>query len=172
MPSTVCFGARDDSYGFSKTSKAGNIIAFKLTYTWPVIHRTQAINPNGDAFGTISFPTKWPRWQLTKTVIFFTQRLISYQIIGAASFTACLGPQPNRHNCSLIISLPRWRWRRTKNSKSGTARTCSNGVMAIMGSKKRVLQCMVCMFEQSPKLQSKLKKRVPKLLFMPLLLQY
>ena len=32
----------------------------------------------------------------------------------------------------------RWRWRRTKNSKSGSARTCSNGVMAIMGTKKRV----------------------------------
>ena len=32
MPSTVCFGARDDSYGFSRTSKAGNIITFKLTY--------------------------------------------------------------------------------------------------------------------------------------------
>ena len=31
MPSTVCFGARDDSYGFSRTSKAGNIITFKLT---------------------------------------------------------------------------------------------------------------------------------------------
>ena len=32
MPSTVCFEARDDSYGFSRTSKAGNIITFKLTY--------------------------------------------------------------------------------------------------------------------------------------------
>ena len=31
-PSTVCFGARDDSYGFFRTSKAGNIITFKLTY--------------------------------------------------------------------------------------------------------------------------------------------
>ena len=80
-------------------------------------------------------------------VDFFSQRVISYQIIGTASFTACLGPQPNRHNCSLIISLPRWQWKRTKNSKSGTARTCSNGVMAIMGTRKRVLQCMVCMFE-------------------------
>ena len=31
-PPTVCFGARDDSYGFFRTSKAGNIITFKLTY--------------------------------------------------------------------------------------------------------------------------------------------
>ena len=31
-PPTVCFGARDDSYGFFQTSKAGNIITFKLTY--------------------------------------------------------------------------------------------------------------------------------------------
>ena len=31
-PPTVCFGARDDSYGFFRTSKAGNIIIFKLTY--------------------------------------------------------------------------------------------------------------------------------------------
>lgn len=31
-PPTVCFGARDDSYGFFKTNKAGNIITFKLTY--------------------------------------------------------------------------------------------------------------------------------------------
>ena len=31
-PSTVCFGARDDSYGFFRTAKAGNIITFKLTY--------------------------------------------------------------------------------------------------------------------------------------------
>ena len=41
-----------------------------------------------------------------------------------------------------------------------------------MDTKKRVLQCMVCMFEWSPKLESKLKKRVQKLLFMPLLIQY
>ena len=100
-----------------------------------------------------------------KTAIFFSQRVISYQIIGTASFTACLRPQPNRHNCSLITSLPHWRWRPTKNFKSGTARTCSNGVMAIMGTKRRVLQCMVCMFEVSPKLESTLRKRVPKLLF-------
>ena len=31
-PSTVCFGARDDSYGFFRTAKAGNIITFKLTH--------------------------------------------------------------------------------------------------------------------------------------------
>ena len=31
-PSTVCFGARDDSYSFFRTSKAGNVITFKLTY--------------------------------------------------------------------------------------------------------------------------------------------
>ena len=31
-PSTVCFGARNDSYGFFRPSKAGNIITFKLTY--------------------------------------------------------------------------------------------------------------------------------------------
>ena len=31
-PSTVCFGARDDLYGFFRTTKAGNIITFKLTY--------------------------------------------------------------------------------------------------------------------------------------------
>ena len=31
-PSTVCFVARGDSYGFFRTSKAGNIITFKLTY--------------------------------------------------------------------------------------------------------------------------------------------
>ena len=31
-PSTVCFGARDDLYGFFWTSKAGNIITFKLTH--------------------------------------------------------------------------------------------------------------------------------------------
>ena len=31
-PYTVCFGARDDSYGFFRTAKAGNIITFKLTY--------------------------------------------------------------------------------------------------------------------------------------------
>ena len=31
-PSTVCFGARDDLYGFFRTSKADNIITFKLTY--------------------------------------------------------------------------------------------------------------------------------------------
>ena len=31
-PSTVCFGARDDSYGFFRTAKAGNIITFKLAY--------------------------------------------------------------------------------------------------------------------------------------------
>ena len=31
-PSTFCFGARDDSYGFFRTAKEGNIITFKLTY--------------------------------------------------------------------------------------------------------------------------------------------
>ena len=56
MPSTVCFGARDDSYGFSRTSKAGNIITFKLTYKFGYV-----TNPIGDAFKTVSFPTKWPR---------------------------------------------------------------------------------------------------------------
>ena len=30
-PSTICFGARDDSYGFLRTSKADNIITFKFT---------------------------------------------------------------------------------------------------------------------------------------------
>ena len=175
MPSTVCFGARDDSYGFSRTSKAGNIITFKLTCKSGYV-TCHSSNP--------SYQSKWgclqnrliPNQMATlitdKNAIFSSQRVISSQIIGTASFTACLGPQPNHHNCFLIISLPCWRWKRAKNSKSGTVRTCSNGVMALMGSKKRVLQCIVCMFEQSPKLQSKLKKRVPKLLFMPLLLQY
>ena len=153
-PSTVCFGARDDSYGFFWTSKAGNIITFKLTHKSGYV-TCHSSNP--------SYSSKWgclwnrliPNQMATlitdKTVIFFSQRVISYQIIGTASFTACLRPQPNRHNCSLITSLPRWRWRPTKNFKSGTARTCSNGVMAIMGTKRRVLQCMVCMFEVSPK---------------------
>ena len=31
-PFTVCFGARDDSYGVFRTPKVGNIITFKLTY--------------------------------------------------------------------------------------------------------------------------------------------
>ena len=153
-PSTVCFGARDDSYGFFWTSKAGNIITFKLTHKSGYV-TCHSSNP--------SYSSKWgclwnrliPNQMATlitdKTVIFFSQRVISYQIIGTASFTACLRPQPNRLNCSLITSLPRWRWRPTKNFKSGTARTCSNGVMVIMGTKRRVLLCMVCMFEVSPK---------------------
>ena len=37
--------------------------------------------------------------------------------------------------------------------------------MAIMGTKKRVVQCMVSMFELSPNLESTLKKRVKKLVF-------
>ena len=37
--------------------------------------------------------------------------------------------------------------------------------MAIMGTKKRVMQCMVSMFELSPNLESTLKKRVKKLVF-------
>ena len=32
MPSTVCFGTRDDWYGFFKTFKAGNILTFKLMH--------------------------------------------------------------------------------------------------------------------------------------------
>ena len=31
-PFTICFGARDDSYGVFRTPKVGNIITFKLTY--------------------------------------------------------------------------------------------------------------------------------------------
>ena len=31
-PFTVCFGARDDSYGVFRTPKVGNINPFKLTY--------------------------------------------------------------------------------------------------------------------------------------------
>ena len=31
-PSTVCFGAKDDSYGIFRTAISGNIITFKLTY--------------------------------------------------------------------------------------------------------------------------------------------
>ena len=31
-PSTVCFGAKDDSYGIFRTAISGNITTFKLTY--------------------------------------------------------------------------------------------------------------------------------------------
>ena len=132
MPSTVCFGARDDSYGFSRTSKAGNIITFKLMYKSGYV-TCHSSNP--------SYQSKWGCLQ---------NRLIPNQM-------ATLITDKNRN-----LLLP----------KSDFLSDCSNGVMALIGSKKRVLQCMVCLFEQSPKLQSKLKKRVPKLLFMPLLLQY
>ena len=155
MPSTVCFGARDDWYGFFRTSKAGNIITFKLTYKSGYV--------TCDARKS-SFHSKWGcLWN----------RLIPNQM-------ATLITDKNRNlllpksdflsdyrDCK-FYSLP---WATTespqlhfdKNSKSGTARTCSNGVMAIMGTKKRVLQCMVCMFELSPKLGCTLKKRVPKI---------
>ena len=149
-PSTVCFGARDDSYGFFRTSKAGNIITFKLTYRSDYVTcdaRKSSFHSKWECLRNRLIPNQLATLITEKTVIFFSQRVISYQIIGTASFTACLRPQPNRHNCSLITSLPRWRWRPTKNFKSGTARTCSNGVMAIMGTKKRVLRCMVCIFE-------------------------
>ena len=145
MPSTVCFGARDDSYSFSRTSKAGNIITFKLTYKSGYV-TCHSSNP--------SYQSKWGCLQnrlipnQMATLITDKNRnlllpksdfLSDYR---DCSFTACLGPQPNHHNCSLIISLPCWRWKRAKNSKSGTARICSNGVMALMGSKKHVLQCI------------------------------
>ena len=167
-PPTVCFGARDDSYGFFRTSnsKAGNIITFKLTYKSGYVTcdaRKSSFHSKWGCLWNRFIPNQMATLITDKNRNVLLQRVISYQIIGTASFTACLGPQPNRHNCSLIISLPRWQWKRTKNSKSGTARTCSNGVMAIMGTKKRVLQCMVCMFELSPKLGSTLKKRVPKI---------
>ena len=64
-PSTVCFGARDDLYRFFRTSKADNIITFKLTYKSDYVtchSRTRAINLNGDAIGAVSFLTKCPRW--------------------------------------------------------------------------------------------------------------
>ena len=90
----------------------------------------------------------WQKPQSSPPKEWFPLRLLGLQVLQpviqpvAARFliinylsTACLGPQPNHHNCSLIISLPHWRWKRAKNSKSGTARTCSNGVMALMGSK-------------------------------------
>ena len=133
-PSTVCFGARDDSYGFFRTAKAGNIITFKLTYKSGYV-TCHSSNP--------SYQSKWGcLWnrlipnQMATLITDKNRNLLlpksdSYQIFGTASFTSCLGPQPNRHDCSLIISLHRWRWWWTENSKAGTARTCSNGVMAI-----------------------------------------
>ena len=60
-PSTVCFGAKDDSYGIVRTAISGNITTFKLTYQHGhVMKRTQAICPSGVAFGLLSFLTQWP----------------------------------------------------------------------------------------------------------------
>ena len=60
-PSTVCFGAKDDSYGIVRTAISGNITTFKLTYQHGhVMKRTQAISPSGVAFGLLSFLTQWP----------------------------------------------------------------------------------------------------------------
>ena len=82
-PSTVCFGARDDSYGFFRTAKAGNIITFKLTHKSGYV-TCHSSNP--------SYQSKW----------------------------GCL-------------------WNHLIPNQMA--------VMAIMGTRKRVLQCMVCMFE-------------------------
>ena len=169
-PFTVCFGARDDSYGVFRTPKVGNIITFKLTYKSGYV-TCHPSNP-GCLWNRL-IPNQMATLITDKNRNLLLPKSDSYQIFGTASFTSCLGPQPNRHDCSLIISLPRWRWRRTENSKAGTARTCSNGVMAIMGTKKRVLQCMVCMFELPPKFWKYIEEEIAKIVVHgSLLLQY
>ena len=151
-PSTVCFGARDDLYGFFRISKADNIITFKLTYKSGYV-TCHSSNP--------SYQSEWGcHWS----------RLIPNQI-------STLITDKNRHlplqksdflsdywDCKFhslpwaTTKLPHllfdnlstpWRCRRTKNSKSGTERTRSNGVMAIMGTRKRVLRVwFVCLSSQ------------------------
>ena len=133
-PSTVCFGARDDSYGFFRTAKAGNIITFKLTYKSGYV-TCHSSNP--------SYQSKWGcLWN----------RLIPNQMATLITEKNCNLLLPKSDFVSdywgcKFYSLP---WATTESPQlhfDNTARTCSNGVMAIMGTRKRVLQCMVCMFE-------------------------
>ena len=124
-PSTVCFVARGDSYGFFRTSKAGNIITFKLTYKSGYV-TCHSSNP--------SYQSKWGcLWnrlipnQMATLITDKNCNLLLPKSDFLSDFWDCkfyilLGPQPNRHDCSLIISLPRWRWWRTENLKKKVQR--------------------------------------------------
>ena len=160
MPSTVCFRARDDSYGFSRTSKAGNIITFKLTYKSGYV-TCHSSNP--------SYQSKWGCLQ---------NRLIPNQMASLITDKNCNLLLPKSDFLSdywdcKFYSLP---WATTESPQllfdnfSTPLALETSQEFQIWYSEKTCVA--VYMFEQSPKLQSKLKKRVPKLLFMPLFLQY
>ena len=174
-PSTVCFGARDDSYGFFRTSKAGNIITFKLTYKsgYVTCHSSNS-----------SYQSKWGcLWnrlipnQMATLITDKNRNLLLPKSDFLSDYWDCKfyslpwatteSPQLLFDNFSTPLTVET-----NQEFQSGTARTCANGVTEIMGTKKRVLPRMVCMFKWSPKLDSKSKKRVPNLLFMHLLLHY
>ena len=173
MPSTVCFGARDDSYGFSRTSKAGNIITFKLTYKSGYV-TCHSSNP--------SYQSKWG-WvqnrlipnQMATLITDKNRNLLLPKSDFLSDYWDCKfyslpwatteSPQLLFDNFSTPLALETSQefqiWYSVDLFKWG---------YGVNGFEKTCVA--VYIFEQSPKLQSKLKKRVPKLLFMPLLLQY
>ena len=148
MPSTVCFGARDDSYGFSRTSKAGNIITFKLTYKFGYV-TYHSSNPSYQSQGGCLQNRLIPN-QMATLITDKNRNLLLPKSDFLSGYWDCKfyslpwatneSPQLLFDNFSTPLALEK----RAKNSKSGTARTCSNGVMALMGSKKRVLQ-FICL---------------------------
>ena len=168
-PFTVCFGARDDSYGVFRTPIVGNIITFKLTYKSGYV-TCHPSNPG----------CLWNRLipnQMATLITDKNRNLLLPKSDFLSDFWDCkfyILPWATTESPRLLFdNLPRWRWWRTENSKAGTARTCSNGVMAIMGTKKRVLQCMVCMFELPPKFWKYIEEEIAKIVVHgSLLLQY
>ena len=165
-PPTVCFGARDDSYGFFRTSKAGNIITFKLTYKSGYV--------TCDARKS-SFHSKWGcLWnrlipnQMATLITDKNRNLLLPKSDFLSDYRDCKfyslpwatteSPQLHFDNFSTPLMVET-----NQEFQIWYSEDLFNGVMALMGKKKRVLKCMVCMFELSPKLGSTLKKRVPKI---------
>ena len=166
MPSTVCFGARDDSYGFSRTSKAGNIVTFKLTHKSGYV-TCHSWNP--------SYQSKWG-WvqnrlipnQMAKLMTDKNRNLLLPKSDFLSDYWDCKfyslpwatteSPQLLFDNFSTPLALETSQefqiWYSVDLFKWG---------YGVNGFEKCVLQCIVCMFDQSPKLQSKLKEKSAKI---------
>ena len=104
-PSTVCFGAKDDSYGIFTTAISGNITTFKLTYQHGHVS-CHAPDPSYQSKWGCLWPPLIPN-QMATLITDNDRNLLTItdQILGAVRFTACLGSQPNRQNCSSITFL-------------------------------------------------------------------
>ena len=169
-PFTVCFGARDDSYGVFRTPKVGNIITFKLTYKSGYV-TCHPSNPG----------CLWNRLIPNQMATLITDKNRKL-LLPKSDFLS------DFWNCKFYI-LP---WATTESPRllfdnfftpltvvtnrefqSWYSEDLFKWGYGDNGTKKRVLQCMVCMFELPPKFWKYIEEEIAKIVVHgSLLLQY